>query len=524
MNLVPYIKAGYPILWIQTSEESRAEATIHRVAEEMGRKLRIWSFTQGFFSLDPKNRDHEDITDPTEALGRIQDDKITGTIFVFRDLHPFLAKGRNPKPTRAVRDITTLFKQRQNTLIILTPSGDIPPDLDRDVTMLEFGLPTKEEIRQTFNTLHRRNREDIGDLSEDEIDKIVESAMGLTVQEAETAFAKALVEWVPAKKAGTECAPLYHLVLSEKASAVRKSGLLEYYETTETEGDVGGLDALKEWMRIRSNAFSRKAREFGLPMPRGIMLVGLPGCGKSLSAKAMSTVLGVPLLRLDVGRVFGGLVGESESNLRRIFSTCEAIGPSVLWIDELDKAFAGMTSSFTGDSGVSKRVFGNFITWMQEKTSPVFIVATVNRIEGLPPELLRKGRFDELFYVGLPSETEREQIFRIHVKKYNRDPDAVFEGSTLTDCISQSDHFSGAEIAETVVTAMYRAFYEDRDIAGADILTAVNATNPLFHSKAADLAAMVQWAEKNAVNASVPDDDPGVEEDKPDGRKLALGG
>jgi SpoVK/Ycf46/Vps4 family AAA+-type ATPase len=250
-------------------------------------------------------------------------------------------------------------------------------------------------------------------------------------------------------------------------------------------------------------------------MPRGILLAGLPGCGKSLSAKATSNILGVPLIRFDVGRVFGKLVGQSEANLRTAIQTVEAVGNCVLWIDEMDKAFAGMGGSST-DGGTSQRVFGNFITWMQEKTAPVFIVATVNRIECLPPELLRKGRFDEIFFVGLPSEKEREEILNIHIKKYKRNPDDF----NLAGCVKASKDFSGAELEEAVVTGLYTAFYQNqRELTETDIEKSIKQTNPLAKSKLNQLEQMTQWAAKNAVNASVVDQT----SDTSAGRQLDLG-
>jgi SpoVK/Ycf46/Vps4 family AAA+-type ATPase len=262
---------------------------------------------------------------------------------------------------------------------------------------------------------------------------------------------------------------------------------------------VGGLENLKEWLATRAKAFSKAARDFGLPMPRGILLVGLPGCGKSLSAKAASNILGVPLLRFDIGKVFGGLVGESERNMRQAIQTAEAVGNCVLWIDEMEKAFAGMGGGGSNDGGTSQRVFGNFITWMQEKTAPVFIISTVNRIESLPPELLRKGRFDEMFFVGLPSEKERKAIFEIHLKRYGK---RAFSEAEVADCVKSSEGFSGAEIEEAVVSGLYAAFNHERQLEAADVLKAVKATNPLSKSKKAELEAMQEWAEKNAINAS----------------------
>jgi SpoVK/Ycf46/Vps4 family AAA+-type ATPase len=498
--LVPYIKAGYPIIYLQTAEENRAEITILEAAKSCKRGLEVWSHTEGFMNIGPNGAEElDEETDPVDSLEQLKN-RNPKKIFVFRDLHAFM---KVPKIKRLIRDLAKSFRQSQKTLIIVSPVAEIPKELEHDIALLEFSLPTKEDVYQTFNNLYSANKKSIGTIEDDEIERIVQAAMGLTTDEAEAAFSKALVERSAAKKAKVkDIKPISKMVLSEKAEAVKKTGILEYFEAAETAKDVGGLQNLKTWLTIRSKAFSKKARDFKLPMPRGILLVGLPGCGKSLSAKATSNILGVPLIRFDVGRVFGGLVGQSEANLRTAIQTVEAVGNCVLWIDEMDKAFSGMGGGST-DGGTSQRVFGNFITWMQEKTAPVFIVATVNRIEGLPPELLRKGRFDEIFFVGLPSDKERGEILNIHVRKYGRDPGEIFTGNALNGCVEASKDFSGAELEEAVVSGLYSAFYKEEELSAAAIEKAISQTNPLAKSKSAQLDAMAQWASKNAVNASV---------------------
>lgn len=495
MNLlIPYIKAGYPVIYLQTAEENRAEVTILAAATECKRKLEVWSHTDGFSIPGNTETTGTKMDDPIAALQAIKT-KDPRSIFVFRDLHSFL---KVAKTKRLIRDIAKSFRQTQKTLIILSPINEIPPELERDITLLEFSLPGKQDIAQTFNALYTVNKESIGIIEEDEIERIIQAAMGLTTDEAEAAFSKALVERSEAKKREEQVKPISKMVLSEKAESVRKTGILEYFEASETVNDVGGLQNLKTWLAIRSKSFSKRARDFRLPMPRGILLVGLPGCGKSLSAKVTSNILGVPLIRFDVGRIFGGLVGQSERNLRTAIQTVEAVGNCVLWIDEMCKAFAGMGGSGSTDGGTSQRVFGNFITWLQEKTAPVFVVATLNRIEGLPAELLRKGRFDEIFFVGLPSDEERGEILKIHIKKYGRDP----KNFDLTPCVEASKDFSGAELEEAVVSGLYMAFHQERELITEDIVLAIKRTNPLARSKSDALMAMAKWAEKNAINAS----------------------
>lgn len=365
MNLVPYIKAQYSILYLVTPEESRAEAAINETAKELKRNLVVWSHTEGMFSpANPKKSTQ--IEDPIEALVHIKGAEIeANTIVVMRDLSPFFSE---PKVIRHLRDIARDFKQSKKTLIITSPIRKIPPELERDVTVIEFELPLHQDIKAIFDLLYEGAKVKIGKLSDDERERIVQAALGLTTIEAENALAKSIVEYVnneKTKKAPQVPQAISKLVLKEKALAVKKSGILEYYPATQTAADVGGLENLKEWLNIRREAFTAKAREFGLPVPRGVLLAGTPGCGKSLSAKACSNIWEIPLLKLDLGRIFGGLVGESERNMRTVIQTAEAVGACVLWLDELEKAFAGVGGNGSTDGGTTQRVFGSFITWTQ---------------------------------------------------------------------------------------------------------------------------------------------------------------
>ena len=521
LDIYPYIKASYPVLWIVTHEENRGLNTILQTVQKLNNSNGntwtpiFWSHTKGFVSVDIKNGDPvetqlETLDDPIAALNHVmnkaRDDviqnqqkgkKVPNEIYVFRDLHPFM---NAPKVVRYIRDMADFFKQTSKRMIILSPSNKVPLELEHDVTVLDYKLPTKEEITMVWDSLANDLADKLGTISDDERDRIVQAAMGLTIMEAENAFSKSIVMYLSTDKKDRDVTQLANSVMHEKALSVKKSGILEYFDTTQTVDDIGGLKVLKKWFEMRRHAFTTKAREYGLPHPRGILLVGLPGCGKSLTAKAASSALGVPLLKFDVGRVFGGLVGESESNMRLVIQTAEAVGSCVLYIDEMEKAFAGVTGS-SGDSGTSQRVFGSFLTWMQEKTAPCFIIATVNRIDGLPPELLRKGRFDEIFYVGLPDPIERREIFKIHLSRYGRDPSKITK-QQYSELVAESDQFSGAEIEESVISGLYTAFSEDREIGYDDIINAIENTNPLAVSRAEQLEQMKKWAEDNAVNAS----------------------
>jgi len=498
MDLASYFNAGYSVIYLLTAEEGRAEKEVIKACAESGRpNIHVWSCSRGMYqpSADKKKVQYdESMAEPIKALMHIQ--KLPGpAVYIFRDIH---IAWKQVRAVRMMRDIANDFKQLQKTIVIISPVKQIPPELERDVALIEFDLPDRETLAKTLDAVIETNKAGLKkrgiNVDEDERDKIIQAAMGLTTTEAENAYSKAIII---AASMG-EGTSLSQLVLAEKASAVKKSGTLEYFPTSETINDIGGLENLKLWLQMRSKAFSKKAREFGLPNPRGALLVGLPGCGKSLAAKATSNILGVPLIRLDIGRVFGGLVGESESNLRRAIQTVEAVGQCVLWIDEMDKAFAGMGGSGSTDGGTSQRVFGNFITWMQEKTAPVFLVATVNRMKGLPPELLRKGRFDEIFFVGLPSPEERAEILAIHAGKYGRDP----KNFDFKKCVKESDGFSGAELEEAIRSGLFLAFHNDRELESDDVLAAIQGTNPLSKSRSSDLEEMKNWAEDNAINAS----------------------
>src|SRR6202012_4087564 len=285
-------------------------------------------------------------------------------------------------------------------------------------------------------------------------------ALGLTLGEAENVFAKIIVKGE--RLSGDDV----NEVFAEKQQIIRKSGLLEYYSTEESFGNVGGLNALKDWLTKRAVAFTNEAREFGLPFPKGILMLGVQGCGKSLCAKSVSNLWQLPLLRFDMGRMFGSLVGSSEENVRRAIAVAESVAPAILWVDEIDKAFAGSQGSGRTDGGTAARVFGTFLRWLSEKTWPVFVVATANDIAQLPPELLRKGRWDEIFFVDLPDREERTEIFGIHLAKRGRDA-AAFDLESLADA---SKDFSGAEIEEAINSALYDAFYDKQDIRTEHVL------------------------------------------------------
>ena len=344
-------------------------------------------------------------------------EQVEPAIFIFKDFHPFLTKN-NFAIVRKLKEIALHLKNSFKTILLVSPVLEIPTELEKEVTVLNYPLPAREDL----NALLDKIIADVKQFTQVKIDlddagreRLLQAALGLTLGEAENVFAKIIVK--DERLSGDDV----NEVFAEKQQIIRKSGLLEYYTTEESFANIGGLAVLKDWMDKRAAAFTNEARAFGLPAPKGILMLGVQGCGKSLCAKAVSTQWQLPLLRFDMGRMFGSLVGSSEENVRRAIAVAESVAPAILWVDEIDKAFAGSQGSGATDGGTTARVFGTFLTWLSEKTAPVFVVATANDISQLPPELLRKGRLDEIFFVDLPSQEERKDIFRIHLNRRGRD-------------------------------------------------------------------------------------------------------
>lgn len=486
------IRARYPLLYIVSWEEPRILERLKDMSEQQQKKLFIWSITRGIFKLedDPSKID-ESTRDPINALSYIEKCP-DPAIFVFLDFHSFLS---DQTIIRKLRDLVNNLKSTYETLIILSPVLTVPVELEKEFVVVDYDLPTYEEISALLDGIIQvvsQNQEVTVNLPPEVKEKLAKAALGLTHSEAENAFARAIVI---DRKLDIED---IENVLEEKKQVIRKNKLLEYYEAKEAFSDVGGLDVLKDWLTKRGIAFSQKAQEFGLPQPKGILLLGVQGCGKSLTAKAVASLWRLPLLRLDIGAVFSGIVGSSEDNMRRAIKTAETMAPIVLWIDEIEKGLSGVQSSTFSDAGTTARVFSTFITWLQEKTAAVFVIATANNIQLLPPELLRKGRFDEIFFVDLPSVDERKQIFAIHIKKRKREP-AKFDIDLLA---KESSGFSGAEIEQAVISSMYDAFIENRDISTQDILRNIKESIPLSVTMRENIDEARNWARVRARCAS----------------------
>jgi SpoVK/Ycf46/Vps4 family AAA+-type ATPase len=414
------------------------------------------------------------------------------SIVVLKDFHPYLS---DPVVIRALRDLAHALKSTYSTVLLLSPTLLIPPDLEKEISVLDVPLPSFADLmallREIATVLRQTGRAQV-DLTKEEAHQLITAALGLTLSEAENAFAKAVAD---DGKLGRDD---IQLVLEEKRQVIRKSGLLEYFAPDQSLEQVGGLDLLKGWLARRGHAFSPAARAFGLPEPKGLLLLGVQGCGKSLTAKAIAAAWRLPLLRLDMGRIFSGLVGSSEENLRKAIRTAESVAPVVLWVDEIEKGLSGLASSGQTDGGVTARVFGTFLTWLQEKQAPCFVVATANRIDMLPPELLRKGRFDELFFIDLPAAPEREEILRIHVARRRRDP-AAYDLAALARAAAG---FSGAELEQAVVGALHEAFAEGGELQQRHLEKAVAESLPLSVTMREEIDRLRDWAASRTRPAS----------------------
>jgi SpoVK/Ycf46/Vps4 family AAA+-type ATPase len=368
----------------------------------------------------------------------------------------------------------------------------VPTELEKEIAVIDYRLPDRNElsgiIERITKSLDNASKLEVLK-SPEKLEKIAEAALGLTAEEAENVFAKSLVE-----KGQFDI----EIVLSEKEQIIRKSGVLEYYHANEKMQEVGGLEELKDWLVKRGKAFTPKAREFGLPEPRGILLLGIPGCGKSLTAKAIAGMWQLPLLKLDVGKVFSSYVGSSEENVRRAVQTAESIAPCILWLDEMEKGFSGLGSSGMTDGGTTARVFGTFLTWLQEKKSAVFVVATSNNVSQLPPELLRKGRFDEIFYVDLPTKEERKEILKIHLEKRKRD----IAGFDLEKIGRETHGFSGSELEEVIVSGLYDAFNRDEELMHRHLEKVIKTMIPLSQTMEEQIRGIRDWAKLRARRAS----------------------
>ena len=516
------IRARFPLLSIQTAEESRALAEIaavvgNRTQVAPARQVYTWSTANGFAALgQPGNTETRTPHAALTAAAALT----MPSVVVLLDLHPWMGTNASPPDTqlvRALKDTVRYYKDGPvpRTLVLISPTPHIPADLESLVTLVDFPLPTEQQIRATLDGMIARNssagalKVELGPAG---AERLAKAALGLTAFEAENAFARSMVD--DGRLTDDDIA----LVQEEKRQIVQKSGVLEVVKGNVSLDDIGGLENLKTWLRKRNGAWMDEAVAYGLPAPKGVLVTGVPGCGKSLTAKAMASAWSLPLVRLDIGRVFGGLVGASEQNMRTALRTAEAIAPCVMWIDEIEKGFASGASG-AGDSGTSARVFGTFLSWMQEKTAAVFVIATANQIALLPPEMLRKGRFDEIFFIDLPTDVERRVIFSIHLKARLKAGPALgalaVDEPLLDRLVQATEGFSGAEIEQVVISACFDAFNERRHLTADDMLHGIANTVPLSVTQAEQIADLRAWADVRAVAASAPEDRTGYTTPEP---------
>lgn len=467
-KLARYIDAGFPIIYLNTYEEDKVDAIIQSVAGH--KEVYEWNETNGYIDFETKAPTimGEDCTLDQMLKTLTIHGELDNKIIVFKDFHSYL---EDPQIVSKLKGMARMINQGEDaTIIIVSNILVVPKELEKFITILELDYLDESEIRSVINQFLIDY--DIRGVKESIIDEFAVAFKGLSEFEIINLLSLSYTD------DGDLSRKDLRLIFDQKQQMIKKAGILEMIPLKETVDDIGGLENLKTWLIRKAKVYKnmRQAVKFGVDMPKGVLIAGVPGCGKSLSAKAAASLFEVPLLRLDMGRLMGKYVGESENNLRNAIALAEAISPCILWIDELEKAFAGIGGD-GGGAEVTTRMFGNFLTWMQEKTSPTFVVATANDITKLPPELLRKGRFDEIFYVGLPNTKEREKIFQIHIGKRRKSDAAKIR---IADLIAKTEGFSGADIEGVVKDAVESAFADDKtSVQTEDILAAIRNTHSL---------------------------------------------
>lgn len=460
-----YIRARYPIIAIISHEESRVLAGVKAVAEGRKKDFSEWSITSGMIG---SGFDADSTKDPIPAIEAMLSRPVeTPALFVMKDLHGLLGnrdRGFDPVLTRYLRDVSAKFSECAHTLVLLSPSFQIPPDLEKAVVMIDWPLPDAEELADVLERSQIDLPASVPVTLNGSRESVIQSMRGLTIFEAESVLLSGVVA---TRQLGDDIIPF---IVREKAQIIRKAGVLEYYDTNVTMSQVGGLTHLKKYAEIKRHAFSQEAVEFGVDAPKGVLLVGIPGTGKSLAAKAIAGGK-MPLLRMDVGALMGGLVGQSESNMRSALKVAEAVAPCVLWIDELEKAMGSGSGEL--DGGTSARVFGTLLTWMQETPAPVYVVATANDIRGLRPELIR--RFDDMFWVDLPCFADRIEIVTVHLRKRKQNIGDI----KLGDVAAATWGFSGGEIEKTVKSALETAYFDGKPLTTDYLIHAADRIVPI---------------------------------------------
>jgi SpoVK/Ycf46/Vps4 family AAA+-type ATPase len=485
-DLKTLVLSFHPVIAIDTVEEERVEALADAVADELSMPVFVWTVTQGLLQK-PTAHANRNTARPLDLLGHLRTLSVEG-IFLAKDFARHLA---DPEVCRAFRDVAHRFAQSHATLIVTGASHQFPPDAEAHVLHWELSLPGEEELRQVVTTVVRSLRQRTSakvELSRADLDRLVRSLEGMTTHQARQLVARAIL------RDGRLTAADVPEIMREKARLIGRDGLLEYLPPEDNHFEIGGFGRLKAWLERARVGFSPEAAALNLAPPRGILLAGVQGCGKSLAAKTIASLWQLPLVKLDAGRLYDKYIGESEKNLRNVLAAAEGMAPVVLWIDEIEKGFATMGSA-ERDGGVSQRIFATLLTWLQEKKQEVFVVATANDVFKLPPELMRKGRFDEIFFVDLPDEEERAAIFEIHLRKRRQDP-AGFEMARL---VAQSEGLSGAEIEQAVIAGLYRALHAKRPLDTGKILAELAETVPLSVTRREDIERLRALARERFV-------------------------
>jgi SpoVK/Ycf46/Vps4 family AAA+-type ATPase len=501
------VRARFPFVYIPTPEEERVMETISNLARDEDlirtpREVFVWKITEGLIGSGTKKSETHH---PIQALDFVaRYDK--PALFLMLDFYINFGNATQPPEyavLRKIRDLSGSLKRSvvPKTVVFISPLLVLPIEIQKEVALLHFDLPTLKETSHLLQKMMEAHKDKMRieiDLPSEDVERLAKAALGLTLQEAENAFARAIVN------DGRLDASDINVVLEEKRQNIQKTGLLEFVQNDYSIADVGGLGNLKSWLQKRQNAWLESAHDYGLSAPNGVLITGVPGCGKSLVAKTISALWQLPMLRLDVGRIFSGLIGSSEENMRAAIGTAEALAPSILWIDEIEKGFDNSRGG--GDSGTSARVFGTFLTWMQEKQKPVFVVATSNDISALPAEMLRKGRFDEIFFVDLPTLIEREYIWKLHLQKRLVSPQVrenfPLDSALISQLAQRSEGFSGAEIEAVIIAGLFEAFSEKRSLLPNDLRRAIHNTVPLSVTQAEQIQAVREWAQLRAVAAT----------------------
>ena len=481
-ELILLLKARYPIIYINTIEEDRVEYIIRKhIKANLNRSIYSWDFVDGYTN-NPNNEGFAK-RNPLQALELIERlTSETPALFLLKDFNRFLT---DISISRKLKNVSRILKLQPKTIIIIGSDFQIPKELQDLITVLQFNLPVENEITQELTRLVNSLNLTIDPSL---FESLTRACQGLSLERIRRVLSKIIATHKTIDENSIS------ILLSEKKQIISQTEILEYWSVNEKMGNIGGVDNLKDWLKKRKTSFTIQASNYGLPTPRGLLLIGIQGTGKSLTAKAIATEWQLPLLKLDVGRLFGGIVGESESRLRQMIDVAETLSPCILWIDEIDKAFSNNDSR--GDSGTSNRVLATFISWLSEKTKPVFVVATANNVDLLPLEIVRKGRFDEIFFLDLPELEERKEIFKIHIQEFRPNSWKLFDYKKLAQL---SESFSGAEIRQSIIEAMYQAFDQQREFTTDDICLALKQLIPLAQLENSQTLKLQSWASSGRI-------------------------